>query len=55
MAKDIAVFGLFPTRTDLERGVEALRTAGFRGSDISVLLPQEHGHRLTDQRALVPT
>jgi hypothetical protein len=41
MAKDIAVFGLYPTRTDLERAVEALRTAGFRGSDISILMPQD--------------
>jgi hypothetical protein len=41
MAKDIAVFGLYPTRTELEHAVEALRSAGFRATDISVLLPGE--------------
>lgn len=41
MAKDLAVFGLYPTRTDLERGIEALRSAGFRATDISVLAPEE--------------
>src|SRR6478672_11166195 len=43
MSKDIAVFGLYPTRIELEAAVEALRTAGFRGTDVSVLLPQERG------------
>src|SRR6266542_3418494 len=41
MRKDIAVFGLYPTRTELEGAVEALRSAGFRGTDISILMPQD--------------
>jgi hypothetical protein len=41
MRKDIGVFGLYPTRTELEGAVEALRSAGFRGSDVSVLMPQD--------------
>ena len=43
MAKDIAVFGLYSTRTELEAAVEALRAAGFRGSDVSIVMPQERG------------
>ena len=43
MAKDIAVFGLYATRTELENGVEGLRTAGFRGTDISIVVPQDRG------------
>lgn len=37
MAKDRAVFGLFDSRGALEAGVDALRAAGFRAEDISVL------------------
>ena len=39
MAKDIAAFGLYPNRSALEGGIDALRAAGFRASDISVLMP----------------
>ena len=39
MAKDIAAFGLYPDRASLETGVEALRNAGFRAADISVVIP----------------
>jgi len=41
MRKDIGVFGLYPTRTELERAVEALRGAGFRATDVSILVPQD--------------
>src|SRR6266511_250966 len=41
MGKDIAVFGLYATRTELEGAVEALRSAGFRGTDVSILMPQD--------------
>jgi len=37
MAKDIAVFGLFESRHALEASVDALRGAGFRAEDVSVL------------------
>ena len=35
MAKDLAAFGIYPDRTSFEAGLEALRTAGFRPSDVS--------------------
>jgi hypothetical protein len=37
MAKDIAVYGLFDSRSALEVAVGALRDDGFRATDISVL------------------
>src|SRR5436190_5741732 len=43
MAKDIVVFGLYPGRTELERAVESLRSAGFRATDVSILMPQDRG------------
>ena len=41
--KKIAVFGLFETRTQLEAAIDGLLTEGFRGSDISALLPDAKG------------
>jgi hypothetical protein len=40
MAEDkrTSVFGIYPSRSDAERGVDALMTAGFAPIDISVLL-----------------
>ena len=38
-----AVFGIYPNRVSVEGAVDALRTAGFRSTDISVLLPQNVG------------
>ena len=35
--KNTSAFGIFATRTDVERAVEALRTAGYRNTDISIL------------------
>ena len=35
--KDTAVFGLYPDRATLEAGLERLRTAGFRATDISIM------------------
>jgi hypothetical protein len=37
--KKIVVFGLFDDRTQLEYAIDALRTEGFRESDLSALLP----------------
>jgi hypothetical protein len=43
MAKNIAVFGIYPDRVAVEEGVEHLRRAGFRNTDISVLFPENQG------------
>jgi hypothetical protein len=41
--KDIAAFGLFPDRASLEQAIGLLRGAGFRNSDVSVLMPESPG------------
>jgi len=41
--KNTAVFGIYPTQAAVERAVEELRVAGFRGTDISVLFPENVG------------
>ena len=41
--KNTAVFGIYPTQTSLELGVEALKSDGFRNTDISVLFPENVG------------
>jgi hypothetical protein len=41
--KHTAVFGIYPHRASVERGVDALKAAGFSNSDISVLFPQNEG------------
>jgi len=38
-----AVFGLYPSRPAVEEAVDALHAAGFRSTDISVLLPENLG------------
>ncbi|MEJ0004966.1 MAG: hypothetical protein WDM77_00855 [Steroidobacteraceae bacterium] len=38
-SKKMAVFGIYPTASQAERGVDALISAGFNSPDISVLLP----------------
>jgi hypothetical protein len=43
MAKNIAVYGIYPNRPTVERAVDALKEAGFRNADISVLLPESGG------------
>jgi len=43
MAANTAVFGIFKTRADVERGVDMLRSGGFRSEDISVLMPENVG------------
>src|SRR5882724_5702993 len=43
MAKNTAVFGIYPDRVAVEEGVEHLRRAGFRSTDISVLFPENQG------------
>jgi hypothetical protein len=41
--KNTAVFGIYPSYDAVERGVDALRSAGFRNNDISVLFPENEG------------
>lgn len=41
--KNTAVFGIYPTYTSVEAGVDALKQAGFRNTDISVLFPENVG------------
>ena len=41
--KNTAAFGLYPDRSQLEAGVNALIVAGFRSEDVSVLLPDNEG------------
>jgi hypothetical protein len=38
--KNNSVFGIYPDRLSVEEAVEALRAAGFRGTDISVLFQE---------------
>jgi hypothetical protein len=41
--KNTAVFGIYPTYASVEAGVDALKEAGFRNTDISVLFPENVG------------
>ncbi|HET9218185.1 MAG TPA: quinol:electron acceptor oxidoreductase subunit ActD [Terriglobia bacterium] len=43
--KNTAAFGIFSTRADVERAVDALRADGFRNTDISVLYPLNVGSK----------
>ena len=43
MAKNIAVFGIYDNRQSVEEAVMELRTADFRGTDISVLFSENAG------------
>ena len=39
MATDMVAYGVYPDRESFERALEALRSAGFRNSDVSAILP----------------
>ena len=43
--KNTAVFGLYPNHSGAENGVESLKQAGFRNTDISVLFPENVGSK----------
>ncbi len=43
--KNTAVFGIYSQRIDVERALDALRDAGFRSTDVSVLLPENLGSK----------
>jgi len=44
-AKNIAVFGIYQTQGDVEFAVDALRSEGFRNTDVSVLFPDNKGSK----------
>src|SRR5215469_9583762 len=41
--KNTAVYGIYPTYSSVEAAVNDLRAAGFRNTDVSVLLPENKG------------
>jgi hypothetical protein len=41
--KNTAVFGMYPDRLSVDEAAEALRAAGFRGTDISALFQENQG------------
>jgi hypothetical protein len=43
MAKNTAVFAIFHSRANVDRAVDALKSAGFRNTDISVLFSDNEG------------
>ncbi len=43
--KNTAIFGIYPTYSSVDHGVQALKDAGFRNTDISVLFPQNVGSK----------
>ena len=43
--KNTAVFGIYPTYANVEKGVDGLKAAGFSNQDISVLFPEGSGTR----------
>lgn len=42
-SKNIAVYGIYPSRLIVEKAVDELKEAGFRSVDISVLFPESGG------------
>jgi len=43
--KNTAVFGIYPNYASVENGVDALKSAGFKSTDISVLFPENVGSK----------
>lgn len=43
--KNTAVFGIYPSYSGVEAGVDGLKAAGFSNRDISALLPESAGSR----------
>jgi len=43
--KNTAVFGIYPDVASVEQAIDGLKTAGFRNTDISVLLPENLGNK----------
>ncbi len=45
MAKNTAVFGLYPSRSQAESAVNLFQNAGYRPTDISMLAPENIGNK----------
>ena len=45
MSKNTAVFGIFPDRMSVEKAITELYSAGFRATNISVLMPENLGNK----------
>lgn len=45
MSKNISVFGLYSTEATVAEGVDQLRLAGFRNTDVSVLFSENAGNK----------
>jgi hypothetical protein len=45
MGRDTAVYGIYSSREHAEEAIDAMRTAGFRAEDISVMLPDNLGSK----------
>jgi hypothetical protein len=45
MSKNKAVFGIYPSRNSVEAAVRAFQQAGFRPTDISLLMPENVGNK----------
>jgi hypothetical protein len=43
--KNTAVFGLYPDETELVEAIEQLKRAGFRETDLSILVPENPGSK----------
>ena len=43
--KNTTVFGIYPSYATVEAGVDTLKNAGFRNTDISVLFPENAGSK----------
>ena len=43
MSKNTAVFGIYSSRSSTQNAVDALKVAGYRNTDISLLLPENAG------------
>ena len=49
--KNIAVFGLYHTKAEIEQALDALKESGFRNADVSVLMPENVGTKdLADEK-----
>src|SRR5579871_3929685 len=45
MSKNTAVFGIYRDTTALRNGLDLLRSAGFRHTDVSILMPENLGSK----------
>ena len=55
MARNLSTYGIFPSMSALHIGAEALKAAGFRQSDISVLYSDRSGTKEFAHEASVAT